>query len=245
MTESSQAAETIDRAIPPATSPAAVVPPPVPPSEAKRVATAAVSDPSAEQLVEPDPRSELWLHAPSWLTSMVAHLTLVLLLALVSNAQRIYEPSRDVDVSAQPGSDAGTGLEDLPSPSMELSQPLQTSELTQAGPQAVDLFGPIPVDSLKVDLGAMNVVAGTGGSAIGEGAGGAGSGDAIGNSLEMRLNGNNRAAMVKRGGGTPESEYAVEQALRWLADPDSCCRSRRPRLPETPVTRMVGFAVSI
>jgi hypothetical protein len=237
MTESWQAAETIDRASPPATSSPAVVPPllpgdksatlartmsvtrpPVPPSEVNPVAIASVADPAAKQLVEPDPRSELWLHAPSWLTSTVAHLTLVLLLALVSNAQRIYEPSRDVDVSAQPGTDAGTGLEDLPSPSMELSQPQPLSELSQAGPQAVDLFGPIMSDSLQVDLTAMNVVAGTGGSALGEGAGGAGTGDAIGNSLEMRLNGNNRAAMVRKGGGTPESEYAVEQALRWLAE---------------------------
>ncbi|HEV3137166.1 MAG TPA: prenyltransferase/squalene oxidase repeat-containing protein, partial [Pirellulales bacterium] len=182
-------------------------------------AIATADDPSKEQLVEPDLRSDLWLHAPSWLTSMVAHLSLVLLLALISNAQRIYGPSSgDVDVFAQQGSETGTGLEDLPSQSTELSQPLELSELTQAGPQAVDLFGPITSDSLKVDLSAMSIVAGTGGTALGAGVGGAGTGEAIGNSLEMRLDPNSRARLGREGGGTPESEYAVEQALRWLAE---------------------------
>ena len=39
-----------------------------------------------------------------------------------------------------------------------------------------------------------------------------------GNSLELRLNGPGRAAMVRSGGGTPESEKAVALALEWLAE---------------------------
>ncbi|MBI3840295.1 MAG: terpene cyclase/mutase family protein [Planctomycetia bacterium] len=183
-------------------------------SESKPGATTAAGGPSLEQPDEQAQRSELWLHAPSWLTSMVAHLSLVLLLALLSNVQRVYEPSRDVDVSAQQGADNGAGLEELQGEVMQVSEPLPLSDLTQSGPQVTDFLGPISAELPKVDLAASIAGGGIGG----EGAGGAGTGDAIGNSLEMRLNNNNRAELVRRGGGTPQSEYAVEQALHWLAE---------------------------
>jgi hypothetical protein len=47
------------------------------------------------------------------------------------------------------------------------------------------------------------------------GGGGGGGGD--GNSLETRLSGARRKALLRSGGGTPESEEAVQLALKWLA----------------------------
>ena len=235
MTESSPAAEEADRAGTLSTLPTAA-PPPLPNGKSPALAAAATTTASAdlkpganiaappEQPDEQDSRSDIWLHAPSWLTSTVAHLSLVLLLALLSNVQRVYEPSRDVDVYAQSGAENaenGTGLEELQSQAIQVSEPLPLSELTQAGPQVADLFGPVnvDVDVPKVDLTATLIGSATGGAAVvGEGAGGAGTGASIGSSLEMRLNPNSRAELVRKGGGTPESEYAVEQALRWLVE---------------------------
>jgi hypothetical protein len=242
MFKSSPAAETADRACelaatpdnstPPPVSNALAVFPPTAPDPAKAVHAAPpipVVDDGASQ-GEPDDQelaSTLWLHAPSWLTSMVAHLSLVLLLALLSNVHEIYAPSQDVEISTNPGPDVGSGLEEFDggqalgtATPLEVSEPPQMRDLTQTqdGPQVGDFLGPISSELPKADLTATLV---GGGGLGGEGAGGNGTGDAVGNSLELRMSGDSRAAMVRRGGGTAQSEYAVEQALHWLVEHQS------------------------
>ena len=167
-----------------------------------------------------------WEHMPSWLTSMVVHLTLVLVLALLTTVPMLRpygSSSSSTIVSTEPG-DGGDAEElttssPLGSPDLPISEapaspsPEQMPEFTSAA-QLATAIGPIVPsmeDSLK--LGSAR----GGATNIGEGLGLAGGGGVPGGAFGLRMGGD-RSTKLRGDGLTPESEYAVEQALRWLAE---------------------------
>jgi hypothetical protein len=114
-----------------------------------------------------------------------------------------------LDAGELPGSG---NLEAAPAIPME-----QLPELPP-GDALANLIGPITAELPKV---ADVQLAGGGGSNDGHflpppGSGGNGLGE--GSGLSLRLDGPGRADAVRRGGGTRESEYAVQLALNWLAE---------------------------
>ena len=161
-----------------------------------------------------------WLQVPSWMASMVVHLALVLVLALVTTAQNISGPGGEFVVSTEHMDAAGS--DDLQSQMMEISDELQTapslsppeiSELPQAAPLS-EIMAPLRAEMAKSDADPKLI----GGGTSLENVVGAGIGGGAGNSFELRLNGGNRAAMVASGGGTRQSEQAVTLALKWLSE---------------------------
>jgi len=165
--------------------------------------------------------SDWWLQVPSWMASMVVHLALVLMLALVTTAQQMSGPGADFVVSAEHAEALGSS-EELQSQMMEISEELQTtpslsapeiSALPQAAPLS-EIMAPLRAELAKSDGEPKLIGGGTSlDNVIGAGIGG---GD--GNSFDLRLKGSNRAAMVASGGGTRQSEQAVTLALKWLAE---------------------------
>jgi hypothetical protein len=202
---------------------------PPPPSDSPTLAIAqpiAVAQATLEEPADEIPDSwwrQWWMQAPSWLMSTVVHLLLVLLLATVTTVHERYGVGSDVAVATN--EDGGTGPGDqLQSDAMELSEGLDTSQAllpnqsTELAPSAAiaDAIGPI---SAKLGDGDVDPRLAGGGTEDEGGIGlGGGKGDGAGGGLELRLSGNNRAAMVRSGGGTSESEHAVALALEWLAE---------------------------
>ncbi len=164
---------------------------------------------------------DVWLQVPSWLTSTVVHLLIVLLLALITNAHSLPNGGSPISVSTEGEGDDPEG--DLEGDAMQLASSLETaqalspgqlSELPAPAPSIDDAIGPISARLGDGDLQPKLAGGGTGDEdAIGIGAGG---GD--GNGLELRLDGASRAARLRSGGGTPQSEKAVTLALAWLAE---------------------------
>jgi hypothetical protein len=214
--------------------PALVLPPAVPSGGLAQPAVATAS-PAAAMPASPDATAaeevesnwrEGWRHLPSWMTSMVVHLALVLVLALLSTVQRFSESPESMVVSAEGNDGAGgTAEEMLPSELLPASGDLEPSaaipleQLPELPPgeAMANVIGPISAELPKAD----DLKLGGGGKrdasiALAPGPGGGGAGE--GNSLSLRLNGSERSEAVRRGGGTQESEYAVQQALHWLAE---------------------------
>ena len=178
--------------------------------------------------IEPEPTwSENWAYLPSWMTSMVVHLSFVLLLAIFGTVHHFSSPNESPVVSTDasdgpggPGDDMldaaelpGSGnLEDAPTIPIE-----QLPELPP-GDAVASLIGPITADLPKAaELPAAGGGGAAGGQAIAA-SGGGGEGLGLGSGFSWRLKGQGRADAVRHGGGTPESEYAVQMALRWLAE---------------------------
>ncbi len=156
---------------------------------------------------------EVWLYAPSWLVSMVVHLLLILLLALLTTVSTGSGYDAPLEVLVQ----GGGGLHDvepeminaatLESPAELETDPLLPAPLSELPPAATDLGPTLPIllsgDQVAtgVYVDAEALLAGTGG-----------------NSLSLRLNHGLRQSLVQAGGGTPQSEEAVRLALIWLAE---------------------------
>ncbi len=208
----------------PPVPPSGAMPPPIPkPSENGDAKADAAQAPEAEDEAEPAPWHEMWVQVPSWMTSMVMHLALVLALAMLTGVHHLQFQGEDINVSAEPGPASGDAIEEIKGDAMDVSEelemgpplaPPEISELPQSAPEAGDI-GPIRADLSDTKL-AMRI----GGSGINADpdAVGVGREGGLGNSLELRISGVHRAEQVRRGGGTPESEYAVNQALHWLAE---------------------------
>jgi len=187
---------------------------------AQAIADGRASDPIIDTEVVDDEAFPWLTMTPSWLTSTVVHLALVLILALLTTTRALQDVPPSLTISAD--GDAG-GDPDLESELMEIPATLDTGqalapqELSDLpAPAALnDSIGPISATLNSGDLD-PKLAGGAGGTAI-EGDGLPG-GTGEGNALELRLSGASRAAMVKSGGGTPESERAVERALHWLAE---------------------------
>ena len=240
MTERAQTADTAvpadaqhveppDSQLPPAAviPPAPAVPPlpALPPAASGNGVATSVSLPAAagvplELAVDAEADESTWrevvVQMPSWLASTVVHLLIVLLLALVTSTRMTTDFGAPTTVTT-PGD--GAGVEDLQAERMEIASDLDTSQaLAPSAASEVPL-----ASSLGEAIGPISATLGDGGlgpKSLGpatedNGLPGAGGG---GNSLELRLDGPGRAAMVRTGGGTPESEKAVALALEWLAE---------------------------
>ncbi len=207
---------------PPTLPPAPVTLPPLPNHGAPQPVSGA---PRPAPLDEADEASadegsvahEVWQSLPSWLTSVVVHLSLVLLLALVTTVHAFRNSTSSTMVSAEGD---GSGGEELSSDVMQMSDNLEQLSAVSPGlsempaPAAMsDLIGPISAQLSTGDLGSKPAGGGTG-SVDALGVGGTGEG----NSLELRLSGASRAAMLHSGGGTSESERAVTMSLKWLSE---------------------------
>jgi hypothetical protein len=185
--------------------------PPAPPVRAQAVVPIVTDD-------EPDdPGNDWWLHLPSWLASMVVHMTIVLLLALVTFSQQGTGGLSDLLVSVNQVDSHGA-LEELQSQAMEAADPIEATapELPAAdmtdSSKLADLAGPIGLER-------PGPPPGSGEPLLPSGGGDGGSQMEIGASpLELRLNGPSREQRLIDGGGTKGSEEAVQKALYWLSE---------------------------
>jgi hypothetical protein len=200
-------------------------PPPLPIAAAADSALAGAISPLPQGAVEvtaqgdqpnesSDPPEDWWLLLPSWLSSMVVHLALVLLLALLTFTGSGSGGLDDLVVSVDHDSPTGS-VEELESILMQSTDELEDTarppapDLTES-PKVATLAGAIGLVRPETPKGDTDV-APPGGAAAAESAGG-------GNALELRLDEALRAQLVRDGGGTEDSEKAVKRALQWLAE---------------------------
>jgi len=153
---------------------------------------------------------------PSWLLSLIVHLSLVMLLALWYLPPLTEPPlalvARVDDEQLEQLEEEPLDMEIEPA-ELDADQPLDQLVASDTEPivQAVDLASlddlaleapPTELLPLGVEIGLLDSMAGaidfTAGGFEGRGAAG-------------------RARLVRRGGGTTQSELAVEQSLNWLA----------------------------
>lgn len=167
---------------------------------------------AAEVAFEPRPPS-LLANAPSWLVSLVFHMVLMLMLALISPVHRAESTSTALLVStAEP-----SALETLETLATETDQPTQLAVTAEAvhgaakiEPAAVRVernmvesqAPPIALDPVGGNAAANDLLARVGSVA----------GDALSGRGKVA-----RSQMLSRYGGTPASEAAVNMALKWLA----------------------------
>jgi hypothetical protein len=198
----------------PAGKAAAGPPPPAPqPASVDAAVDAASAAPADEPPDERRHASEgWWLQVPSWLASMFVHLALVLLLALVSFGGQMGKGLDDLFFSVR--SDGLSDVEHLDQQMMEAASDLE---------QAIEIPAPDLTTSPKLDalagpIGLVKPEAAPGTTGLPAAGGG---GDALevgGNGLQLRLDAGARERMLLAGGGTRESEEAVQRALYWLAE---------------------------
>ncbi len=189
-----------------------------------------IVDATDAENVEPGAWQDIWVQVPSWLTSTAVHLSIVIVLALLTTTKYVMAPLNDVSVSADGTGTSGDG--DLEGELMQSTAGLdQSADRALSPPELGDLAasGPLAemIGSVQPDLANPEfALKGIGGEAAPGGVPGGGSGgdagggigDGLGNSLELRLSGPHREGLLRSGGGTPESEKAVAMALHWLAE---------------------------
>ncbi|MCC6493573.1 MAG: terpene cyclase/mutase family protein [Pirellulales bacterium] len=153
---------------------------------------------------------------PSWLASLVLHLLAVLLLA-VSNLPAVVEPPLALIAHLSELGEARLEESplniDLAAEEMEVDEPLEqalaTVDAASAAPVDVSLIANLAVEAPSAELlplgGDLGLLAATG-SSIDFASGGYGGRSAAG-----------RSELVRRAGGTAQSEKAVEESLDWLA----------------------------
>ncbi len=210
--------------------PALPVPPPPPtppsiPSFARQIA----SEPQSWSLGNP------WRALPSWLVSMVFHLTMVIVLMLsVSKIRHDGDQGSDISIASQ--GETTMALEgpqevfsepdtlDMPMAAEAIIEPLPASELLRPEeveppfadaplvPAATAAFDATPSEVDTTSLRDEELLS------AGEGIASLTLGDDPKDMLKGRLSEANRAALVKRDGGTTYSESAVGRALKWLAN---------------------------
>ncbi len=217
--------------------PPRVLPPPVPPSakkspvrqdeppakeKSKEAKAGAAPDPekgndSEEEEPAADFRLPSWLRdAPSWLISMIVHLVLLIMLGLYTTVTLYKQGAGELLVAS--ADDIGDRLETLTPDDLKLDatalqpleipidhEPISQITLSELQPRGVDA-------ELTAGMGKLIADLATQGAAAGDGL------EAIGGSLGGRLNPGARGYLLKQEGGTPQSEAAVEAALKWLAE---------------------------
>ena len=168
-----------------------------------------------EQLREPN----VWIRealrqTPSWLVSMVVHMVLLLALALLTLPEGVTDELRQL-VIAPEEEEQLDDLEELeyePPEQIDVSTELSVVE-TEIEPKEVPISPADDVDAAAVaiklsefgfDRAPRNDLLATAGAYSGDGLSGRGA--------------KARGGLVKKHGGTPESEKAVAAALRWLAE---------------------------
>ena len=171
-----------------------------------------------------------WQQVPSWLLSTVFHLSFILILASYTVVGGLRpQPEMLATLTRGDGGGDPRGLEaaslDAPVENApaenKLDQVLQPAAGAPASGPLESQAALLPAaPTIANPLNAMFVPAGVGK----DGAAGAngdllgGIGNAITGSLQGRLSAATRAELVRRGGGTPESEAAVAQSLEWLSE---------------------------
>jgi len=170
---------------------------------------------------------------PSWLTSTVVHLALVLGLALITSINAGFDPGVGIEVSAGGGGNEGVGTTDpLPGDAMALSSPLAQAaandgeSITDETIAVADALSSteivLPENTLDLKRlggpGDSLGLQGTGGGFDGGDGSGSGGASGPGHGLSLRRDLLHRGEIVRRQGGTAESEAAVEMALAWLAN---------------------------
>ncbi len=156
--------------------------------------------------------AEVWIFVPSWLASVVVHLVLVLLLALLTTLTAGHDGAPSLVVS--------TGGPSDPEPELLETNVLDTAdEVDEPDPLAPQPLDEPPIVDLAAGTAAPVLPSGElllGAHALGtdslmSGVGGV-------SELKMRLDSNLRQTLLEAGGGTAESEAAVQRALQWLAE---------------------------
>ena len=150
---------------------------------------------------------------------MVVHLSIVLMLALLTVAHEGGGGGKQDVVAALDDGTGGGNIEELGSQMMQSGDQLEepqavaSPELTDLSPMAAlpNAIGLVRPEGPKGDID-LKPFGGTGGQGSGD------SGDGGGNSLGLRMDGALRARMVKEGGGSSQSEEAVKRALHWLSE---------------------------
>jgi hypothetical protein len=197
---------------------ASIAPPPLASSQ-----TTTTLASSAEAALIPsvlaEPEEDDWLlRTPSWLVSMVVHLLLMLLLAMITTESRPEDEPIGLVASEVDSGFAADVSKLQPEQVQVIDSQLEEAakladELAVKGDAAEMLLPRGDVLAPSADLAAFgaapNPVLPTGGMGL--------DGLLIGNSLETRLDAEARGRLLAEGGGTPESEAAVERALVWLA----------------------------
>ncbi len=189
-------------------------PPPLPRAPANGAPPDAETVESPEQTERKEQlgsSKDVLLFLPSWLASMVVHLVLVLLLAMLTFAGKgdggFDDPAVSVDYSA-PTADVEELENQLMQSTGELDEVVQVeaSQLTDA-PKLETLAGAIGLVQPQTPLGTEP-----------DPLGGIDSLESAANFLALRADGALRAQMLRESGGTAASEEAVGRALQWLAE---------------------------
>ena len=189
---------------------------------AQQPATAAASGEGTEQLEEKPETLKQIVHAtiqtsPAWLTSMVVHICILLLLGLwflpevrkeIQNlVATSVEETEEEEIEEIPVEETVKDIE-VETTETEFSQPVETDNVTDH--VEISQFDEEPAPSVSVeiaDIGAESLPSTDSTSEVGS---------IGGNGLDGRGEAA-RKALVASGGGSAESEQAVALALAWLA----------------------------
>jgi hypothetical protein len=186
---------------------------------------AAVENPAAksptQQTEEPRrKKSGFWSAAPSWLISTVIHVAAILGLA----AWNIEPLKKEINLLLNIGEQAGNESDALEEFSMDNASAQVQSDNTEDSPSDVPTVEPSAVDAkVEVDMSSMVADApAVSVSGLSESLAPA-SGIAAQSSAAMRAGLNSRSSetkrdMLKKFGGTTETERAVSMSLKWLAE---------------------------
>jgi hypothetical protein len=164
---------------------------------------------------------------PAWLASMVVHLALVLVLAMIASSGMVSNPNDgavefQLDATGYDKASAEAIAQfDAQTPQVEAlevavpstDRSLKDAPLTEA-PMQLEAPSPPLVNALTADALGDATLAPTllaGGALEGRLAA------ILGNGLQQRLSDSARGYLLAEGGGTPGSERAVGDALAWLA----------------------------
>jgi len=167
----------------------------------------------------PRKKSGFWTAAPSWLISTVIHVAAILGLA----AWNIEPIKKEINLLLNIGEQAGTESDALEEFSMDNATAEMQSDTTEDSPSDVPTVEPSAVDA-KVELDMSSLVADAPAvsvSGLSESLAPA-SGIAAQSNAAMRAGLNSRSSETKRDllkkfGGTTDTERAVSMALKWLA----------------------------
>ena len=190
------------------------------PANAAATAAVAGQETESEQATEDRPKkSGFWSAAPSWLISTLVHVAAIIGLA----AWNIEPIKKEINLLLNIGEQAGNESDALEEFSMDNATADMQSDNTEDSPTDVPTVEPTAVDA-KVEVDMSSLVADAPEvsiSGLSEALAPA-SGIAAQSNAAMRAGLNSRSSETKRDllkkfGGTTETERAVSMALKWLA----------------------------
>jgi hypothetical protein len=201
-----------------AAKPAPVIPKPVAPAAASApappLAAAAAESPALRRSLG----SGALMMAPAWAVSMLLHIIVLLSMALVVNEVPKPEAPRMITASAPEVEENFEEFEEEmpedPGPQQEITDavvmPESTTTETVQVVSSADELDAAPIAVELTDFGSEAVPASDLLSAVGAVGGTAAGG--LGGRTDTKV----RQQLVQSGGGTPQSEAAVEAALKWF-----------------------------